>query len=84
MTWPQVMADSYYTKYLQCPECQKSGLYCTKHRIEVEMDLKKRAIMKVLAMSNDDNDRQSPRYRHAIKGLLESYDVWSTTGATAK
>ncbi|MGI9567185.1 MAG: hypothetical protein ACR2LL_09275 [Nitrosopumilus sp.] len=66
-----------YTKYLRCTECQKAGLYCTKHRVEVEMSLKKRAIMKVLQMRDDDH--QSPRYRHVIKGLLESYNMWNTS-----
>lgn len=25
-----------FTKYLNFPACKESGLYCTKHRIEVE------------------------------------------------
>ena len=61
-----------YSKYLQCPDCQESGLYCNKHRIEVEAGLRKRELNKVLKMSN----YRSPQYVHAIKGLLKSYDVW--------
>lgn len=25
-----------YEKYLRCPDCKKSGLYCSKHKAEVE------------------------------------------------
>jgi len=25
-----------FIKYLNCPNCKDSGLYCTEHRIEVE------------------------------------------------
>lgn len=25
-----------YIKYLNCPDCKDSGLYCREHRIEVE------------------------------------------------
>jgi len=25
-----------FIKYLNCPDCKDSGLYCTEHRIEVE------------------------------------------------
>ncbi len=28
-----------FTKYLQCPDCRASGLYCVKHREEVEKKL---------------------------------------------
>ena len=28
-----------FTKYLQCPECRSIGLYCVKHRKEVEKKL---------------------------------------------
>jgi len=35
------MIDFY--KYLECPACQESGLYCKKHKNEVE---------KILAESN--------------------------------
>ena len=63
-----------YSKYLHCQDCQESGLYCSKHRIEVEAGLRKRELNKVLKMSN----YRSPQYVHAIKGLLESYDVWKT------
>ena len=64
-----------YTKYLRCPAYQQSGLYCTSHRIEVEMNLKKREVRKILRI----DDHQSLQYKHAIKGLLESYDVWKTS-----
>ncbi|MDH3341037.1 MAG: hypothetical protein OEL84_07110 [Nitrosopumilus sp.] len=63
-----------YSKYLHCQDCQESGLYCSKHRIEVEAGLRKRELSKVLKMSN----YKSPQYVHAIKELLESYDVWKT------
>jgi len=63
-----------YSKYLHCQDCQESGLYCIKHRIEVEATLHKRELNKVLKMS----DPRSPQYFHAIKGLLESYNVWKT------
>ena len=59
-----------YTKYLHCTACQESGLYCTKHRIEVETYLRKREIRKILRISN-----QPEKYNHAIKGLLESYGI---------
>jgi len=29
-----------FNKYLSCPDCRESGLYCPKHRIEVEEILK--------------------------------------------
>ena len=29
-----------FYKYLNCPNCKKSGLYCQKHRVEVEQILK--------------------------------------------
>ncbi|WP_420545533.1 hypothetical protein [Nitrosopumilus sp.] len=61
-----------YSKYLQCPDCQESGLYCVKHRREVEANLRKREISKVLKIRNIG----SPQYVHAIRGLLESYSVW--------
>jgi len=35
-----------YYKYLQCPKCKESGLYCKPHRLEVDnilnQNLKKR------------------------------------------
>jgi hypothetical protein len=49
-------------------------LYCGKHRIEVEAALHKRELNKVLKMRN----HRSPQYFHAIKGLLESYEIWKT------
>ena len=49
-----------YSKYLHCAECQKSGLYCNKHRIEVETMLRKREIRKLLQMPS----HQSAEYRH--------------------
>ena len=63
-----------YSKYLQCPDCQESGLYCNTHRIEVETNLRKRELAKILKMA----DHNSPQYMHAIKGMLESYNVWTT------
>jgi hypothetical protein len=63
-----------YSKYLHCLDCQESGLYCSKHRIEVEAALHKRELNKVLKMRN----HRSPQYFHAIKGLLESYEIWKT------
>jgi hypothetical protein len=33
------MIDFY--KYLNCKDCKKSGLYCLKHRAEVEQLLEK-------------------------------------------
>jgi len=67
-----------YSKYLHCLDCQKSGLYCSKHRREVESTLRRRELSKVLKMRN----YRSPQYVHAIKGLLESYDVWKTVEPT--
>jgi len=67
-----------YSKYLQCPDCQESGLYCSKHRREVESVLRMRELNKILKM----RDYRSPQYFHAIKGLLESYDVWKTIEPT--
>ena len=61
-----------YSKYLQCQDCQESGLYCSKHRREVKSILRRRELNKILKMS----DYRSPQYFHAIKGLLESYDMW--------
>ena len=63
-----------YSKYLHCNACQESGLYCSKHRIEVEAHLRKREIKKILKM----NDYNSAKYNHAIRGLLESYAIWKT------
>jgi Pyruvate/2-oxoacid:ferredoxin oxidoreductase delta subunit len=63
-----------YSKYLHCHACQESGLYCPKHRIEVGITLRKQEIRKILQIC----DHQSLQYRHAIKGLLESYDIWKT------
>ena len=62
-----------YSKYLRCHECKDSGLYCTEHRIEVETNLRKREIRKILQIRD-----QPAQYSHAIKGLLESYDIWKT------
>jgi len=69
-----------YSKYLHCLDCQKSGLYCNKHRREVETVLRRRELSKVLKMRN----YRSPQYVHAIKGLLESYDVWKTVEPTIR
>jgi len=69
-----------YSKYLHCPDCQESGLYCSKHRIEVEAALRKRELNKVLKMRN----HRSPQYVYAIKELLESYDVWNTVEPTIR
>jgi len=30
-----------FIKYLNCPDCKDSGLYCREHRIEVEKILEK-------------------------------------------
>ncbi len=30
-----------FIKYLNCPDCKDSGLYCSEHRIEVEKILEK-------------------------------------------
>jgi len=30
-----------YYKYLKCPKCKESGLYCNVHRKEVEIILEK-------------------------------------------
>ena len=30
-----------YEKYLRCPDCKKKGLYCQKHKVEVEEILRK-------------------------------------------
>ena len=67
--WSQVVL---YSKYLKCSACKESGLYCKKHRKEVENDLRKQTIRKILKINNI----QSERYKHMIQGLLESYDVW--------
>ena len=29
-----------YRKYLNCHDCKKVGLYCKKHRMEVELQVK--------------------------------------------
>jgi hypothetical protein len=29
-----------FSKYLDCPDCKDSGVYCDEHRIEVEKILK--------------------------------------------
>ena len=69
-----------YSKYLQCHDCQESGLYCIKHRVDVEAGLRKRELNKILKMSN----YRSPQYVHAIKGLLESYDIWNVVEPTIR
>ena len=63
---------------MQCLDCQESGLYCSKHRKEVESTLRTRKLNKILKMNN----HRSPQYVHAIKELLESYDVWKTIEPT--
>lgn len=68
-----LVSNMDYSKYLHCPACQDSGLYCPKHRIEVQTTLRKREIRKILQIHD-----QPTKYRHAIKGLLESYDIWKT------
>ena len=62
-----------YTKYLNCKHCKEYGLYCKKHRIEVERELKKNEMQKMLQITN-----RSQEYKKSIKNLLESYNVWST------
>jgi len=69
-----------YSKYLHCPDCRESGLYCNKHRREVETTLRKRELSKILKMKN----YKSPQYVHAIKGLFESYEIWKTIEPTTK
>ncbi|MDH3502640.1 MAG: hypothetical protein OEL69_09105 [Nitrosopumilus sp.] len=67
--WSQNMD---YSKYLHCHACQESGLYCAKHRIEVETNLRKREIRKILQI----RDCNSIQFNYAIKGLLKSYNAW--------
>ena len=33
-----IMID--FSKYLNCPDCKDSGVYCSEHRVEVEKILK--------------------------------------------
>ena len=61
-----------YTKYLNCEYCKEYGLYCKKHRIEVEKELKKKEMQKMLQITN-----RSQEYKESIKNLLESYNAWS-------
>ena len=60
-----------YSKYLDCHAYEDSGLYCPKHRIEVEATLSKQQIRKILQIRNC----QSAQYNHPIKELLELYDI---------
>ncbi|MDH5569704.1 MAG: hypothetical protein OEX98_07955 [Nitrosopumilus sp.] len=69
-----------YSKYLHCPNCQESGLYCSKHRREVEAALRKRELNKVLKMKG----YRSSQYFHTIKGLLESYEIWKAAGSKTR
>ena len=60
-----------YSKYIHCPDCIESGLYCPRHQIEIERILRQREIKKLLKLK----DHKSDQYRHAIMGLLESYQI---------
>ncbi|WP_316505849.1 hypothetical protein [Nitrosopumilus sp.] len=62
-----------YTKYLNCNDCKKSGLYCVPHRKEIEMKLKRQELLKTLQI----RDVQSPLYKKSIRNLLESYVQWN-------
>ena len=68
------LANMDYSKYLNCSNCKKSGLYCKEHRREVEILLRKREIQKLLKLPS----HQSAEYRHGLKGLLNSYDLWNS------
>ena len=61
------------SKYLDCDMCQNSEGYCLKHQIEIKTNLRKREIMKTL-----QHNPRSPQFKHAIIGLLQSYDVLQT------
>ena len=41
-----------FSKYLECPDCKVSGLYCPTHRAEVE---KKLFITKGISEKNDQS-----------------------------
>ena len=58
-----------YTKYLQCKDCQDSGLYCKEHKSEVKMELKKETLQSILELKNF----KSILYRKSIESLLDLY-----------
>jgi len=64
-----------YTKYLNCHDCRYAGLYCKKHRREVELKLKKQELQKVLEI---DTKLSSLSKRHIVS-LLEAYLIWNNT-----
>jgi len=49
-----------FTKYLNCPDCRESGLYCPQHRIEVE---------KILEQAVDLDKR--PKYSKQIQDKVK-------------
>ncbi len=64
-----------YTKYLNCRKCKDGGLYCKKHRREVEIKLKKQELQKALEI----NGKLSSLSKRDIVNLLEAYLIWNTT-----
>ena len=62
-----------YTKYLNCHNCKDSGLYCKRHRKEVELKLKKQELQDIL-----ETNVRSLSKRHIVN-LLKSYVIWNNT-----
>jgi len=61
-----------YTKYLNCHDCKDVGLYCKKHRKEVELKLKKQELQKTLETN------VGPLSKIHIVSLLKAYLIWNT------
>ncbi len=64
-----------YTKYLNCRNCKDVGLYCKKHKREVEIKLKKQELQKALEIDT----KLSSLSKRDIVNLLEAYLIWNTT-----
>ena len=62
-----------YAKYLNCHNCRDTGLYCKKHRREVELKLKKQELQKILETNVGSLSKRR------IVSLLEAYMIWNNT-----
>ena len=60
-----------YAKYLNCNNCKEVGLYCLKHRREMELKLKKRELRQTLEIKIKSLSKRD------ISNLLEAYIIWN-------
>ena len=61
-----------YTKYLDCNDCREVGLYCLKHRREIELKLKKQELQKILEIKIKSLSKRD------VSSLLWAYLIWNT------